>query len=138
VALLFRYERRTALLLGLCVGSHWVLDLATHRPDLPLAPGNATKVGLGLWNSVPGTLAIEGLLFAAGIWLYVRATTALDRDGSWGTWGLVLLLVGIYLASSFAAPPPDSRAIAVAGLGMWLFVAWAFWADRHRRPAATA
>ena len=27
-------------------------------------------VGFGLWNSIPGTILVEGSLFAAGLWLY--------------------------------------------------------------------
>ena len=51
------------------VVSHWILDFISHRPDMPLWPGGP-KVGLGLWNSVPATLAVEFALFAGGIWLY--------------------------------------------------------------------
>lgn len=40
-------------------------------PDLPLYPGGA-RYGLGLWNSVAGTMAVELSKFAAGIWIYVR------------------------------------------------------------------
>jgi membrane-bound metal-dependent hydrolase YbcI (DUF457 family) len=46
-----------AMMIGLGVVSHWVFDAVTHRPDLPLFPGGSTRVGLGLWNSVSGTLA---------------------------------------------------------------------------------
>jgi len=44
---------------------------------------------------------------------------------------LALLLV-IYLGSS--APPPSERALAVTTLGLWLFVPWSWWVDRHREP----
>jgi membrane-bound metal-dependent hydrolase YbcI (DUF457 family) len=136
--LLLRRDRRAAVWVGLCVGSHWVLDLVTHRPDLPLVPGDSSRVGLGLWDSVAGTLIVEGLLFAVGVWIYSRTTVAVDRRGRWGTWSLVAFLVVTYVISSFSAPPPDERAIAFAGLAMWLLVAWAYWADGHRRPATAA
>ena len=45
------------LVAGLVV-SHWLLDWITHRPDMPLSPGGP-HLGLGLWNSVPWTLAVE-------------------------------------------------------------------------------
>ena len=61
------------------VVSHWVLDVVTHIPDLPLYPGGP-KFGLGLWNSVPGTIAAETVLFAVGVWLYARATTHATRQ----------------------------------------------------------
>ncbi len=48
------------------VMSHWVLDYITHREDMPLAP-NAQKLGLGLWNSLAGTLVVELARFALGI-----------------------------------------------------------------------
>jgi membrane-bound metal-dependent hydrolase YbcI (DUF457 family) len=35
--------------------SHWVLDWITHTSDMPLYP-SGPKFGLGLWNSVAGTL----------------------------------------------------------------------------------
>ena len=32
-------------------------------------------------------------------------------------------------------PPPSVRVLAMSGLLGWLFVAWAYWIDRHREPA---
>ena len=49
---LLRRERRGATICGLAVMSHWLLDLVTHRPDLPLYPTGEILVGLGLWNSL--------------------------------------------------------------------------------------
>ena len=126
-------DRREAAILGLLVFSHWVLDALSHRPDLPLWPGSATMIGLGLWNSVPWTLVVEGALFAAGVWIYVRAAPARDRIGAWAFRGLIAFLVLAYLGNVFGPPPPSVTAIAVAGLaGGVLFTAWAWWADRHR------
>jgi membrane-bound metal-dependent hydrolase YbcI (DUF457 family) len=50
---LLKKHLRAAIIIFLCVISHWLLDLLMHRPDLPLLPGSAVKVGLGLWNSIP-------------------------------------------------------------------------------------
>lgn len=44
----FKKNLKGSLLLGGLVLSHWVLDLITHRPDLPILPGFTLKVGLGL------------------------------------------------------------------------------------------
>ncbi len=63
------------------VVSHWLLDLLTHRPDLPLSPWSATKVGLGLWDSLPATLVVELAIFGGGLALYLRTTKAVDRTG---------------------------------------------------------
>ncbi|HEX6396660.1 MAG TPA: hypothetical protein VFZ95_04495, partial [Steroidobacteraceae bacterium] len=130
---LLRREGRAALVVGALVLSHWWLDLLVHRPDLPLAPGESTLVGLGAWSSLPLTLLLELALFVPGVWLYVRATAAKDRQGSWALWSLVALLLAIYGANLFGSPPPGVAAIAWAGQLQWLLVAWAFWVDRHRR-----
>ena len=45
-------QLRGAVVIGLAVISHWVLDLVVHVPDLPLYPGDAPLLGLGLWQSV--------------------------------------------------------------------------------------
>lgn len=127
---------RDALLLGALVVSHWLLDFATHRPDLPLLPGGETKLGLGLWSSVPATLAVEGAMFAVGIALYVRYSRARDRVGSIALWSLLLLMAAIWISGPFAPPPPGAQAIAVVGLLTWLLPFWAGWADRHREPAS--
>ena len=47
-----------AWIVALAVVSHWVLDLVVHRPDLPVWPGSATRVGLGLWNSIAVSAAV--------------------------------------------------------------------------------
>ena len=88
---------RGALVIGGLVVSHWLLDLPMHRPDLPLWPGSSPKVGLGLWSSVPLTLAVELPLFAAGVAMYARSTRAIDLIGRWGFWAMVATLLAIYL-----------------------------------------
>lgn len=124
----------TAVTLALLVVSHWVLDYVTHRPDLPLTLYGPARVGLGLWNSVPGTLVVELTIFAAGLALYVRETAARDRIGAIGLWSLVVFLLVVYVASSFGPPPPSSAAVAWSAQAMWLIVVWGYWVDAHRVP----
>jgi len=131
VYFLIRRDRRTSIVLGLLVVSHWLLDFLTHRPDLQLWPGSP-RVGLGLWDSVAGSLAIELILFAWGILVYLRATTARDALGRWTLWGLVVFLLVIYMADRLSPPPPNVMAIAWVGHAQWLLVAWGYWIDRHR------
>ena len=121
-----------AFVLGLCVVSHWLLDFFVHRPDLPLLPGSSSRLGLGLWNSLTVTLILEGLIFSIGILLYLRATTANNRSGSYGFWVLVSFLILVYLGNLFGPPPPSEKAIAWAGQLQWLFVILAYWVDRNR------
>jgi hypothetical protein len=129
-------KRAAALVLGILVLSHWALDAVVHQPDLPLYPGSAAVVGLNAWSSLPFTLAIEGSLFALGLWIYVRTTSAGDAIGQWGFLGLVVFLVAVYAGNLFGAPPPSWEAIAWVGQLQWLFVIWAYWIDKHRRVRA--
>lgn len=116
------------------VFSHYVLDFITHRPDLPITLSGSRRVGLGLWNSPMATLAFEVTLFAVGTALYVLVTRARDRAGRIGLWGLIAFLSAIYFAAIFGPPPPNASAVAMAGHLSWLFIAWAYWVDRHRAP----
>jgi hypothetical protein len=111
--------------------SHWILDFVSHRTDMPLWPGGALY-GLGLWYSVPATLAAEFALFGFGVVVYSTATRARDRLGSVLFWIFVASLAGIYLMAVFGPPPPSVEVLAWSGLLGWLFLAWAYWIDRHR------
>jgi hypothetical protein len=123
-------DTRGAVMLSAVVVSHWILDALTHRPDLPLVPHGDTLIGFGLWRSVPLTLAVELAMFTAGIWLYLRGRAARSRSGLTAFWILVAFLGVIYAANAFGPPPPSGTVIAYAGLGLWLFVGMAWWADR--------
>jgi membrane-bound metal-dependent hydrolase YbcI (DUF457 family) len=137
-ALYFAVRRygRGAWVVGASVVSHWLLDLPMHRADLPLWPGSSPRVGLGLWNSVPATVAIELVTFAVGVAVYARGTRARDRVGRWGLWAMVAVLAAFFLGGLQGAPPSDEHALAVTALGLWLFVPWGWWVDRHREPVA--
>ena len=134
---LIRKDIKSTLWLGVLVLSHWVLDLITHRPDLPLLPGfESVKVGLGLWNSLPGTLILEVGIFLAGVYLYLRVTRAKDKTGTYAFWGLVFFLLLVYVNNLFGPPPPAVEPIGYVGLAQWLLVAWGYWIDRHRTAAS--
>lgn len=128
----FARNVRDGLILGALVVSHWLLDVLVHRPDLPLVPGGETMVGLHGWSSLPLTLALEGSLFALGVWLYARATSALDAKGRWGFYALVAFLALIYAGNLFGEPPPNEQILAWVGQAQWLLVLWGYWLDRHR------
>jgi hypothetical protein len=130
-----RSRMNVALTLAALVVSHWILDFVSHRADMPLTLGGTTRLGLGLWNSVPATVVVEGALFVAGVWFYLRTTQAIDAVGRWALWALVAFLVVVYLGSIFGPPPPSGRAVAWTVLAMWLLVAWGYWIDAHRRQS---
>ena len=129
---LWKRAARAAAILFAVVLSHWVLDVASHRPDLPLTLGGAERFGLGLWNSVPATLVVEGGLLAAGVALYVRTTRPLDRIGRWSLGAFVSFLVLVYLATLFGPAPSSTEEVAWSAQAIWLLVAWGYWIDRHR------
>ena len=119
---IIRRHTRGAWIVGAAVVSHWVLDLIVHRPDLPLFPGGGPRLGLGLWNSLPATLAAEFGLFILGIGLYLNASVARDAVGRYAFWAFVASLGALYLAASFGPPPPSVTALATTGLAGWLWV----------------
>jgi len=129
---LIKKDVGAGMIIAACVASHWLLDYFTHRPDLPLTLSEATKVGLGLWNYRMATFLVETVLFATGIFLYVKKTAATDRIGSYGFWALVIFLFVISISNMVGPPPPTVAAIAWAGHLQWLFVIWAYWVDAHR------
>ena len=126
------HYRAGAITLGLLIFSHWFLDLISHRPDLPLYPGSDVMVGLGLWNSRPATILVEGFIFLAGIALYRLATDARDAVGNFSFRTLVFFLALLYVMNLFGPPPPNTQVLEVLALAQWLFVPWAYWIDRHR------
>lgn len=123
--------RSAGVLVGVVLVSHWLLDVVSHRPDLPLWPGGP-KMGFGLWNSISATLLVEGALFVIGVELYRRRTVARDAVGRWALAGLVALTGVIWISGPWSPPPPGAQAIASVGLALWLFLPWAGWIDRHR------
>jgi hypothetical protein len=91
------------------------------------------------WNQRRSTHSLAGalgwsVLFGA-IYLVARRYPK-GAVGQYALWALIVLLFVIYLGNALGGQvPPSETAIAVLGLGTWLFVPWAYWIDRHREPA---
>jgi membrane-bound metal-dependent hydrolase YbcI (DUF457 family) len=126
----FGISRRTALVLWALVVSHWVLDFVTHAPDMPFWPGSA-RVGLGLWNSIPGTLVIEGAIWIAGIALYLRGRRSTRWIGPAALWSLIIISTVMWAAGPWSPPPPDVRSLGLFALIGWIMIPWAALADRY-------
>ncbi len=92
----------------------------------------AARLGLGLWNSIPATIVVEGLMFAAGVWMYRATTLARDRIGHYGFVSLVALLIVLYADAAQGSPPPSVQVLKTVSLGIWMFPFLAAWVDRHR------
>jgi hypothetical protein len=128
-------KTRALWVIAALVVSHWVLDVATHKPDMPVYPGSV-KVGLGLWNSVPATLIVETVLYAIGLWIYVRSTRARDAIGRWAFAVLAVFLIVAYLASLGSLPPSLQALYLSALVGAAVLVLWCWWVDEHRAAIA--
>jgi hypothetical protein len=127
-----------ALLVGVAVFSHWVLDLVVHRPDLPLYD-NAHKVGFAMWNYPVAAFLLEAACLFAGMWLYFRSTGGSTFGARYGMplFGAALLLLQWELF--FGAPAPSLRVIAVALLVCYFGLAGiAGWLEKKRRPRPSA
>jgi len=82
VARIYR-DRRSGIVVGLLVFSHWVIDFITHPmgailggvplpPDLPLFFNGSSRVGLGLYNhSFTITIVTDIGMLLTGIFIYV-------------------------------------------------------------------
>jgi len=140
VAWLLSRDRRTGIIIGLLVFSHWVLDFISHPmgmgrelpPDLPLLFEGSPKVGLGLYNSVAAALITDFGMFAGGIVVYLVSTKAKDRTGRWAFWSIVLFIA--LLALSAAVP----QLSILATLGLVLLLPLGNWVDRHRSLEAAS
>ena len=71
---------------------------ASSRP--PVAPGVATRIGLGLWNSYPATILVEVVLLLGELLIYMRTTKPQDRIGSIGLQAFILFLLTACLGRS--------------------------------------
>ncbi|MEP6783806.1 MAG: hypothetical protein ABI983_09055, partial [Acidobacteriota bacterium] len=126
-------DDRGARIVGLLVLSHWVFDWIVHVPDLPLTPGPSVRVGLGLWRFPAFTMGLEGLMFVAGLAVYVSATRAKGRTGDLALVLFVAVLLGMYWMSLAGAAPPSVLAIALTMLVFGaVVVLWSLWIERHR------
>ncbi len=89
-----------ALLAGLVVASHWLLDFLTHRPDLTLAGGEETY-GLALWNLPYVAIPLEiGITLAAFVW-YLRRTR-----GPIGPPLILMAVLLVFQAINWFGPAP--------------------------------
>jgi hypothetical protein len=123
-----RYNAAGAAVLFGAVLSHWLLDFISHPPDMPLAPGIATRLGLGLWNSIPLTLIVEGGMWVIAVVLYLRQTQLRSRARAVGFWIIAGLLTLAWVNNISGPPPSDISVIGISSLIFFsLMVAAFYW-----------
>lgn len=113
----YDHMKSAALVVGVAVFSHWILDLIAHPRDLPIYD-NTAKVGFGLWNYRDPEFALEIALLALGIALYLaRNVIPAIRKGAVIAFGIALLVIQI--GDTYVPRTPLSeKATAVA---VWIF-----------------
>jgi hypothetical protein len=111
------YRASAALIIGVAVFSHWILDLIAHPRDLPIYD-NTWKVGFGLWNYRDPEFALEIALLTGGIILYLRRNVMPGiRKAAVIAFGIALVVVQI--GDTYVPRTPLSdRATA---MGVWIF-----------------
>jgi len=120
-------------LVGLVV-SHWVLDFLTHAPDMPLWPGRSPRLGLDLWNSIPGTFALEGAMWGVGIALYLCGRRATRWIGPLAFWSFVAISTVMWATGPWSPPPPNQQFLAWFALIGWIVLPWTAIADHYYAP----
>ena len=131
---LFVKKQSVALVVAVAVFSHWLLDLITHTPDLPLWTDDTMKLGLGLWNSAAATYALEAIMLITALWLYVRQTQASSTLGKYGMPVFVVVMLLINIVNIYGPPPAGGKVeMAISAMVAYLaFAGIAFWLDRKR------
>jgi hypothetical protein len=111
------YGRGAALIVGLAVFSHWILDLIAHPRDLAIYD-NKWKVGFGLWNYRDPEFALEIGLLGAGILLYLtRNVMPAIRKGAVIAFGAALVVIQI--GDTYVPRNPLTANQTV--MGVWIF-----------------
>jgi Co/Zn/Cd efflux system component len=128
-----RGVERVAWILFALVLSHWVLDAISHPPDMALVPGCGPLIGLGLWSSMPATLAVEGGFWVVALVIYSRASRARNWAGRYVFWIVAALLTYIWVVNIRAGTDPNPARAGIGGfLVFGLMVAWTYWMNRAR------
>jgi hypothetical protein len=113
----YAYKKSAALVVGLAVFSHWILDLVAHPCDLPIYD-NKWKVGFGLWNYRDPEFALEIALLAGGIMLYLgRNVLSTARKTAVIVFGVALVIVQIGDTYVPRTPLTDKA----TAMGVWIF-----------------
>lgn len=130
---------QASLLVGATVVSHYVLDFLVHLPDLPLAGNDTPKLGLGLWNHLRLSVALEFFVLAAGAVVYVAFRSRRHPVRPARLAGLLVVLTCVYGASLLGPPPPSVTATAIGDIVLILaMVGLGASADRAASPAELA
>ena len=115
------WNARSALVVGVAVLSHWLLDLLVHAGDLTLAGNGTPHLGFGLWNHPTIEIAIEiSTVNASG----VIASRAMG-DAQRRVLGLTALLVGFAIIERVMPPPASVTQLVLSAFASYVVLALA-------------
>ena len=144
--LLYRYwpghakssRNRPAFIFGTAIFSHFLCDIISHHPDLPLFGNDSARIGLGLFGSMSGSVVLEGALFVLGLYWYGKALPRLSSRGRLGLMSFITTLLTVYFWTMIDAPlralpypeSPEMRLAVLLFLGNLVFAAAGYWLER--------
>ncbi len=122
-------KKRWAWILGLCVISHWFIDLIVHTADLPILFGTC-NVGFGLWSFPYLTYAVEILFVLIG-WLLIKQRNIFS-------YLLLFFMIASFTGMVFSEEPEimkqnDYLRTSVVLISNGLFILLAYLSDRKRK-----
>ncbi len=131
VYFLFRImnKKRWAWILGLCVLSHWFIDLLVHNRDLPLWFGSY-KVGLGLWQYPFISYMVE-VIFVLGGWLLIKQKNVFSYI-------LLFLMIASFTGMVFSDEPEimkhnDYLRTSMVLISNGVFILLAYFSDKKSK-----
>lgn len=130
IVLIVSRNALAALLSGLVVLSHWLLDWIAHRPDLTLM-GSEPYFGLGLWNYPMIAMPLEIGLVLGAMLFYVRRTR-----GPAGPPLVLLLALLVLQAINWFGPHPTEANIFLhlqALIAFGVLTLMAAWVGENRQ-----
>ncbi|TGN18235.1 hypothetical protein [Leptospira idonii] len=117
-----------AFVVGLCVFSHFALDLPMHKKDLPLFLDAGIKLGFGIWDYKYISLALENGLILLTIVLYAKK---LKEDSKKKIYILGIVLVLMNLIPLVMPLPGHYAEVGVQALIAYIaFNVYAYYLDR--------
>jgi hypothetical protein len=137
---------RPALIFGAAIFSHFLCDIISHRPDLPLFGDGSPRIGMGLYGSMAGSVALEGVLFVLGLYWYQRAVPLSSSIGRPGFVCFIATMLTVYFWTMVDAPlralhypaSPEMKIAILLFLGNLLFVAAGMWLENSQRKESRA
>ncbi len=111
-------QLKLGVLIALAIGSHWALDLLVHVPDLPLVPWAHHVVGLGLWEYIYASLALEIVLVTTA-YLVFRVTIAEPATRRYADLGMLAL---VFVQISYVLGPRMPSVLAMAAMAEFIYL----------------